>query len=103
MKLLLTTTDDLGMCHAVNQGIVQALTQGWARSSNFIAPAPWFGEAVVLAKEAKLELGVHLCLASDWDRLKWGPLTANPRLQLVDGAFPDSHKGLEALLATDDD
>jgi len=103
MKLILTTTDDLGMCHAVNVGILQAMTQGWARSSNFIAPAPWFGEAVALAKQQRLELGVHLCLACDWDRLKWGPLTGNPRLRQADGAFPDGYKGLEALLATDDD
>lgn len=91
------------MCHAVNAGIVQAMTQGWARSSNFIAPAPWFAEAVALAKQHKLDLGVHLTLACDWDRLKWGPLTGNPRLRGSDGAFPDLHTGLEPLLATDDD
>lgn len=103
MKVLLTTTDDLGMCHAVNMGVVAAMTRGWARSCNFMAPAPWFHEAVALAKEHRLQAGVHLVLACDWDRLKWGPLTSNPRLRCPDGSFPDSHTGLETLGATDED
>ncbi len=103
MKKLLLTTDDFGMCHAVNQGIVQAMTLGIARSTNFLAPAPWFAEAVSLAKEHKLEVGVHLCLTADWDRLQWGPLTANPRLRNEAGRFPAMHAALEGQGATDDD
>jgi len=102
-KQLLLTTDDFGMCHAVNQGIVQAMTLGLARSTNFLAPAPWFSEAVSLAKEHKLEVGVHLCLTADWDRLQWGPITANPRLRNENGRFPPMHAGLEELGATDED
>jgi predicted glycoside hydrolase/deacetylase ChbG (UPF0249 family) len=102
-KKLLLTTDDFGMCHAINEGIVQAITQGLPTSTNFLAPAPWFREAAELAKANKLEVGVHLCLTSDWDRLKWGPLTANQRLMTEDGSLPSLHTGLEALGATDQD
>jgi predicted glycoside hydrolase/deacetylase ChbG (UPF0249 family) len=103
MKTLLATSDDLGMCHAINEGIVLGMTKGWIKSSNFLAPTPWFNEAVELGKRHKLALGVHLNLTCDWDRLKWGPLTANPRLRTADGSLPSLHTGLEALGATDDD
>ena len=103
MKKILLTTDDFGMCHAVNEGIVQAMTQGLATSSNFLAPAPWFHEAVALAKEHRLPIGVHLCLGSDWDRMGWGPLTGNPRLMGPDGRLPQRPESLEALGATDAD
>jgi predicted glycoside hydrolase/deacetylase ChbG (UPF0249 family) len=102
-KQLLITSDDFGMCHAVNAGIVRGMTQGMVASSNFLAPTPWFSEAVALAKEHRLEVGVHLCLTCDWDRLKWGPITSNPRLREADGSFPSLHVGLEKLGATDDD
>jgi predicted glycoside hydrolase/deacetylase ChbG (UPF0249 family) len=103
MKTLLCTTDDLGMCHAVNAGIVQAMTQGWARSSNLIAPAPWFNEAVQLCRERGLAVGVHLCSTCDWDRLGWGPLTGNPRLRTASGQLPATHEGLLESGATDED
>jgi predicted glycoside hydrolase/deacetylase ChbG (UPF0249 family) len=102
-KRILLTTDDFGMSHAVNSGIQRSLTQGFAKSTNFLAPTPWFREAVDMAKEHSLEVGVHLCLTCDWDRLKWGPLSPNPRLREADGSFPALHTGLEALGATDAD
>jgi predicted glycoside hydrolase/deacetylase ChbG (UPF0249 family) len=102
-KRLLATSDDFGMCQAVNEGIVLAMTQGWCRSTNYLAPAPWFREAVDLARRHRLEVGVHLCLTCDWDRLTWGPLTGNPRLRTAEGSLPALHAGLEALGATDED
>lgn len=103
MKKLLMTTDDFGMCHAVNVGVVQAMTEGLAASSNFLAPAPWFHEAVALAKEHKLPIGVHLCLGSDWDRLGWGPITGNARLMAPDGRYFQQIESLEHTGATDAD
>lgn len=102
-KRLFTTTDDLGMAHAVNEGIFQALRQGWAQASNFIVPAPWFREAVKWGRGAGLDLGVHLCTTSDWDHLTWGPLTGNPRLMTEAGALPARHEGLLESGATDAD
>ena len=102
-KELLITTDDFGMCHSVNQGIVDALTQGCCASTNFLAPAPWFHEAASLARVHGLDVGVHLCLGSDWDHLRWSPLTGSPRLRGADGRFPERPEALEALGATDED
>jgi predicted glycoside hydrolase/deacetylase ChbG (UPF0249 family) len=103
MKRLLLTSDDFGMCHSVNLGIVQAMTQGICASTNFLAPCPWFHEAVELALRHRLPVGVHLCLTCDWDRLTWGPLTPAPSLRTADGLFPADHAGLQALGATDAD
>ncbi len=80
MKRLLVTSDDFGMCHAVNAGIVRAMRQGIVRATNFLVPCPWFHEALALAREHALPVGVHLCLTCEWDRLKWGPLTRAPNL-----------------------
>jgi predicted glycoside hydrolase/deacetylase ChbG (UPF0249 family) len=102
-KQLLFTSDDFGMSHAINLGITQAISRGFCASTNFLAPAPWFSEAVSLAKDKKLEVGVHLDLTCDWDRLKWRPLTGNPRLMEEDGSLPAMHTGLERLGATDSD
>lgn len=103
MKNLLLTSDDFGMCHAVNEGITLAMTKGICASTNFLAPTPWFHEAVALAKEHKLEVGVHLCLGSDWDYLRWSPITDNPRLSDGEGRLPPRPEDLEAMGATDAD
>ncbi len=102
-KYLLVTSDDFGMAHAVNKGIVRGMTQGFIKSTNFLVPCPWFREAVDLAKEHKLEVGVHLCTTCDWDRMTWGPLTGNPRLMTATGSLPAQHVGLEESGATDAD
>ncbi|HEV8246345.1 MAG TPA: ChbG/HpnK family deacetylase, partial [Polyangiaceae bacterium] len=37
-------------------------------------------EAVALARQHDLKVGMHLCLTCDWDRMKWGPITRAPSL-----------------------
>src|SRR5687768_12360354 len=94
-KRLLVTSDDFGMCHAVNVGIVQAMIEGIVRSTNLLVPCPWFPEAVELARRHGLPSGIHLCLTCDWDRLKWRPLTKAPGLCDADGYFLPSYAALE--------
>ncbi|HWZ87289.1 MAG TPA: ChbG/HpnK family deacetylase [Polyangiaceae bacterium] len=95
-KRLLVTSDDFGMCHAVNAGIVRAMRHGIVRATNFLVPCPWFSEALSLAREHALPVGVHLCLTCDWDRLKWGPLTRAASLCDAQGHL---FQGFEPLLA----
>jgi len=99
-KYLLVTSDDFGMCHAVNAGITRAMSQGIVHSTNFLVPCPWFAEAFALAKDLRLKVGVHLCLTCDWDRLKWGPLTRASSLTDERGHFWPS---FEALAKTAND
>lgn len=86
-KLLVITSDDLGMCHAVNTGIVRGMTQGCVTSSNLMAPCPWFPEAAALVKEHRLPVGVHLTLTCEWDRMRFGPVSRAPSLVGPDGYF----------------
>ena len=102
MKRLLVTSDDFGMCHAVNRGIARAMTEGIVRSTNLMAPCPWFLEAVELCKTHSLPAGVHLCITSEWHCLKWGPLTSAPSLRTTDGYFPSNQED-HAGRATDQD
>jgi predicted glycoside hydrolase/deacetylase ChbG (UPF0249 family) len=95
-KRLLVTSDDFGMCHAVNVGTVRAMRHGIVRSTNFLVPCPWFSEALALAREHGLLVGVHLCVTCDWDRLKWGPLTRCSSLADEQGHF---FQTFEPLLA----
>ena len=99
-KRLLITADDFGMCHAINDGIVRAMTDGVVTASNLMTPCPWIGEAVRLAKQYKLPCGVHFTLTSEWDRLRWRPLTVAASLRDKHGFFPQT---IEDLMPTADD
>jgi len=87
MKKLVVQSDDFGMCHAVNRGIVRGFREGILTQSTLMAPAPWFDEAVALAKEHDLPVGVHLTSNCDWDRCAWRPLTRAPSMVGPDGTF----------------
>lgn len=85
------------MCHAVNVGITRAMTRGIVRSTNLMAPCPWFADAVSRAKTHGLNVGVHLCVTAEWDRLRWGPITRAPSLTGPDGYFPTSFPALDRI------
>src|SRR5829696_3215169 len=69
--------DDMGAAHAINHGTIEAYKNGVVTSTDVIVPSPWFLEAAKLLKENPgLDVGVHLCLTSEWEVVKWRPLTA---------------------------
>jgi hypothetical protein len=85
---LLIQGDDMGAAHGMNTATIRAYKEGILRSTNVIVPGPWFLEAVeLLQQNPGLDVGVHLCLTSEWDRLKWRPLTNAPSLVDADGYF----------------
>lgn len=53
-----------------------------------MAVGPAFEEAAKLAKAVDMPCGVHLTLACEWNKLRWGPLTDAPSLRSTDGCFP---------------
>jgi hypothetical protein len=85
---LVVQCDDFGMCHAGNQGAVEAFKNGILTQASVMVPCPWFREAARLAQEHALPVGVHLTLTSEWDYLRWGPLTGGRSLVGEDGRFP---------------
>ena len=77
---LVVQSDDFGMCHAVNEGTAQAFVDGILTQASMMPPCPWFDEAAAIAVEMELPVGMHSTLTCDWDRLRWGPLTAGRTL-----------------------
>lgn len=74
-RYLLITSDDFGVSHSVNHGILRGFTNGVLQSSNFMATTPWFPEAVKIARDYNLPIGVHLTLTCEWTNMKHSPIT----------------------------
>ncbi len=89
---LVVQCDDFGMCHAGNEGAVQAFREGILTQASVMVPCPWFREAAALAKEHSIPVGVHLTLTAEWDYLRWGPLTPGRSLVGDDGRLPRTVK-----------
>ncbi len=86
---LIIRSDDIGFCHTANEACMKVYTDGISKSVEILATAPWFMEAVKLLKtQPKYDVGVHLCLTSEWENLKSRPLTAASTLTDADGYFP---------------
>lgn len=85
---LLVRGDDMGVAQSVNEACIRGAREGIVRSVEVIVPGPWFLDAVRLLKENPgLDVGVHLTLTSEWERVKWRPLTHAPSLVDADGYF----------------
>ena len=81
---LIIRADDIGSSHAANLACIKSFREGIARSVEVMTPCSWFPEAVTMLRENPgYDVGVHLTLTSEWDNVKWGPLTDAPTL--VDG------------------
>jgi CubicO group peptidase (beta-lactamase class C family)/predicted glycoside hydrolase/deacetylase ChbG (UPF0249 family) len=85
---LLARADDMGVAQAVNEACIKSCKEGIVKSVEVIVPGPWFLDAVRLLKEnPEIDVGVHLALTSEWERVKWGPLTDAPSLVDSNGYF----------------
>jgi chitin disaccharide deacetylase len=94
---LIARADDMGAAQAINEGCIEAYQTGIVRSVEVIVPGPWFLDAVRLLKEhPDLDVGVHLTLTSEWDRVKWRPLTWVNSFVDADGYF---HPTTEAFVS----
>ena len=85
-RVLIVNCDDLGLCHAANEGVYDALHDGLATSASLMVPAPWAREAVT--RDRGDDVGVHLTLNAEWENYRWGPITVAPSLLGGDGGFP---------------
>jgi chitin disaccharide deacetylase len=85
---LIMRGDDMGFSHAANDALIKSYKQGIETSIEIIVPSPWFLEGVKLLKQTpSVDVGVHLCLTSEWDNVKWRPMTDCPSLRDSNGYF----------------
>jgi hypothetical protein len=85
-RLVIVNCDDLGLSHAANLGVYEAMRDGAATSASLMVPAPWARDAA--ARYRGDDVGVHLTLNAEYDTYRWGPITHAPSLLDGDGGFP---------------
>lgn len=85
---LIVRADDMGFAHSGNEAILRSYREGVATSVEVIVPSPWFPEAVrLLNQHTNVDVGVHLALTSEWDNVKWRPVSQVRSLCDSDGYF----------------
>jgi hypothetical protein len=85
---LIVRGDDIGSSHTANLACIKSYKEGIVRSVEVMVPCGWFPEAVkMLNANPGLDVGVHVVLTSEWENIKWRPLTKAPSLTDADGYF----------------
>jgi CubicO group peptidase (beta-lactamase class C family)/predicted glycoside hydrolase/deacetylase ChbG (UPF0249 family) len=85
---LIIRADDMGAFHAANVASVDCYKNGIETSVEVMVVTPWFPEAVKMLRENPgLDVGLHLVLTSEWENMKWRPLTQCPSLTDKNGYF----------------
>ena len=85
---LVVRGDDMASSQASNEAVIRCFKDGVMRDVEVMAVGPWFPEAARLLRENPgLDVGLHLALTSEWENVKWRPLTAAPSLIEPAGYF----------------
>lgn len=85
---LIIRADDMASSRAANIACLQTAQNGITTSIEVMAVCTWFPEAVQILKDnPTVDVGLHLVLTSEWDNVKWRPLTHCPSLTDANGYF----------------
>ena len=97
IKHIIINVDDFGMCSSINHASIEAVRSGCATSLSVMPCAPFFNEAVRLARKNKItHMGVHLCLNSEFPGLRWGTVTASKLVPSLVDCNGYMHKSIKA-------
>ena len=78
----------MGYSHSGNEALIKCSKEGIQKSIEVIVPSPWFPEAVKLLNENPgIDVGIHLAITSEWDNIKWRPLTDCKSIRDSNGYF----------------
>lgn len=85
---LIIRGDDMGYSHSGNEALIKSYKEGIETSIEVIVASPWFPEAVkLLQQNPTVDVGIHLALSSEWENIKWRPLTDCASLKDANGYF----------------
>lgn len=85
---LIVRGDDMGFSHSGNVALIKSYREGIETSIEVIVPSPWFPETVTqLASNPRVDVGLHFAITSEWDNIKWRPVSDCPSLTNEDGYF----------------
>ncbi len=85
---LIVRGDDMGFSHSGNEALIKCYKEGIEKSIEVIVPSPWFPEAVKLLKEnPSVDVGLHIAFTSEWDNVKYRPVSNCPSLTDANGYF----------------
>jgi len=85
---LIVRGDDMGYTHSGNEALIKCFKEGIESSIEVIVPSPWFPEAVkMLQQNPGVDVGIHLALTSEWDNIKWRPLSNGASIIDSNGYF----------------
>jgi predicted glycoside hydrolase/deacetylase ChbG (UPF0249 family) len=80
--------DDMGYTHSGNEALIKCYKEGIETSIEVIVPSPWFKEAVkLLNQNPGVDVGIHLAITSEWENVKWRPLTDCKSIRDSSGYF----------------
>ncbi len=85
---LIVRADDMGSFRAANIACMDGYKNGIETTIEVMVVTPWFPEAARLLRENPgIDVGLHLAFTSEWDNVKWRPLTSCPSLTDGNGYF----------------
>ena len=72
----ITRADDLGSSVSANKGVETVCNAGFFKNASVMAPGPHVEHAAeLLASRKDICFGMHITINSEWDKVKWKPLT----------------------------
>jgi len=86
-RVVIIHTDDIGVCEASVGAAADLWQAGVISSSATMVPCAWFPATAALCRaNPAIDMGVHLTLTSEWDTMRWGPIsTRDAASGLIDG------------------
>lgn len=78
-RVVILHADDIGMCQSTVSAYADLVEHGAVSSVAMMVPCSWFPAAARLYRDhsntARLDVGVHLTLTSEWDAFRWRPVS----------------------------
>lgn len=85
---LIIRADDMGSFRSANIACLDGYKNGVETCIEVMVVTSWFPEAARLLRENPgIDVGLHLTFTSEWDNVKWRPLTHCPSLTDKNGYF----------------